>query len=69
MKNTCQSTCSRTTSLAFPSAVSTSKATICDVLRDSVPFVHFKKHEKHVKSVTFSKSKSVTLVTMEECYF
>ena len=29
---------------------------ICDVLRDLVPFVQFKKHEKHPwRSVTFSK--------------
>ena len=29
---------------------------ICDVLRDLVPFVQFKKHEKHLcRSVTFSK--------------
>ena len=41
VKNTCQSTCSRTASLTFPSAVSTSNATICDVWRDSVPFVQF----------------------------
>ena len=29
---------------------------ICDALRDLVPFVQFKKHEKHPgRSVTFSK--------------
>ena len=32
------------------------KVLICDALRDSVPFVQFKKQEKHPwKSVTFSK--------------
>ena len=46
---------------SFTEGVTTSspalfKAPICDVLRDLVPFVQFKKREKHPwKSVTFSK--------------
>ena len=39
--------------------------TIREILRDLVPFVQFKKREKHLwNSVTFSKSKTLLKVTL-----
>ena len=36
---------------------------ICDVLRNLVPFVHFRKHEKHPwRTVTFNKVVDFTYI-------
>ena len=42
--------------------------TICDVLRDLVPFIQFIKREKHPwRSVTFSKVTGLKITLLYEC--